>query len=102
MGRHQIPASEVLINPLRRAVLHHLARVGGHASAMEVRGALGIPHRASLTWSANILVRAGMVRRRKIGAGCRRTVIYTLTLSGRAAISTERHNPSFLALESTA
>ena len=87
MGRHKIPNSQVLENPLRRAVLHHLDRVGGHASAVEVRNALGIPYRASLAWAADILVRAGMIRRQKIGAGSRRSVIFTIAPKGRAAIA---------------
>ncbi len=87
MGRHKIPASQVLDNPLRRAVLEHLARVGGHASTIETCRALGIVHRGSVTWAADILVRAGMIRRHRIGAGCRRSVILTIAANGRAAIA---------------
>lgn len=87
MGRHQIPPSQVIENPLRRAVLHHLSRVGGHAPTIETCRALGIVHRGSLTWSADILVRAGMIRRHRIGAGSRRSIILTITPRGRAAIA---------------
>lgn len=92
VGRRKIPTDQVLANPLRHAIVVHLAHVGGHATCAEICRALGIPFRGSVAWSAGILVRAGLVRKHIAGTAAERALVLTITPHGRAALAGNTSN----------
>jgi hypothetical protein len=86
MARKYLSPDQVLLHPMRRAVLRHLVVVGGKAAAVETCVALGIKSRESLALHARLLARGDFVRVQQTGRGSKRKALLKITDKGAAAI----------------
>jgi hypothetical protein len=89
MGRRPITAKDVLSHPVRFALLDHVMRCGGTATAMSICRALGEQRRGVLANHASRLAKFGLVTRRisrPPGGGVRELTL-AITDKGRKALN---------------
>lgn len=85
MGRPPLSRDQIVGHPTRQAMLAHLIKTGGRASAVEMCGALDITHRQLLASHAKQLARAKLVRLTQTRRGNRHASIVLITDKGRVA-----------------